>query len=62
MKQMKRKEVIPDDAVAVIWAASGEYVYETPLSEFEQKVKEAKEKEIAWIGRLTSMNGKRYAR
>ena len=61
MSQIRRKEAIPSDAIPVIWAARGEHVYETSLSEFEQIVKEAKEKEEFWIGCLSSMNGKRYA-
>jgi len=62
MSQIRRKEVIPDDTVPIIWAARGEHVYETPLSEFEQKVREAKDKEELRYGYLGSMHGKRYAR
>jgi len=62
MNQIRKKEVIPDDAIPVIWAARGEQVYQTPLSNFEQRVKEAKEKEELRIGLLGYMNGKRYAR
>jgi len=62
MSQIRRKEVIPDDAIPVVWAARGEHVYSTPLSEFEEKVREAKEKEESRYGYLGYMQGKRYAR
>lgn len=62
MNQITRKEVIPDENIPVIWAAQGAHVYLTPLSEFEQKVEEAREKESLRSGYLSSMHGKRYAR
>lgn len=62
MSQIRIKEIIPDDAIPVVWAARGENVFETPLSEFEQKVREAKDKEELRYGYLGSMHGKRYAR
>jgi len=62
MYHVTKKEVIPDENISVIWVAQGAHVFLTPLSEFEQKVKEAKEKEKLRIGYLGSMYGKRYAR
>jgi len=62
MTQIRRKEVIPANTIPVIWVARGERVYETPLSEFEKKVKEARDKEELRSGYLGFMNGKRYAR
>jgi len=62
MNQIRRKEVVPDDTIPVIWVARGEHVFSTPLSEFEQKVKEAKEKEDLRASYLGSMHKKRYAR
>jgi len=62
MNQITRKEVVSDENISVIWVARGKHVFSTPLSEFEQKVKEAKEKENLRSGYLGSMTGKRYAR
>lgn len=62
MKQITRKEVVPDENIPVIWVAKGEHVYLTPLSEFEQKIEEAKQKGELRSGYLSSMHGKRYAR
>jgi len=62
MNQIRKKAVIPNENVPVIWAAQGEHVSQTSLSEFEQKIEEAKEKEGLRSGYLSSMQGKRYAR
>ena len=62
MNQITRKEVVSDENIPVIWASKGAHVFSTPLSEFEQKVREAKDKEELRYGYLGSMHGKRYAR
>lgn len=62
MDQISKKKVIPDENISVIWVSRGVHVFATPLREFEQKVKEAKEKENLRYGYLGSMHGKRYAR
>jgi len=62
MNQIRKKEVIPDDTISVIWVAEGAHVFQTSLSEFEQKVEEAKKKENLRTGYLGFMHGKRYAR
>lgn len=62
MSRIAKKKVVSDENIPVIWAAQGEHVYLTLLSEFEQKVEEAKEKEGLRSGYLSSMKGKRYAR
>lgn len=59
-KQRDMSQVIPDENIAVIWAARGEEVTRTSRSDFDKAVNEAKKKHETLTAFLSQTKNKRY--